>query len=534
MRKTGFTRRTEHLVAAMGVLIAAVPCSADFNGDGYGDLAVGAPYKDVSSQARAGTVLEVEGGIGGITTAASLWHQDAGLLGSCEEEDQLGNALAVGDFDNDGYGDLAIGVPFEDVGSISNAGIIHVVRGSSSGLTPVGDQLFDQGDATTGSEPEPDDRFGLALAAADFNGDGYDDLAVAAPFESIGTVVSAGALVVMYGTSSGLDAGGSQWITQASSDGSSEEGDYFGRALAAGDFDNDGYADLAVGAPGQTVGSEAEAGVVNVFWGSPSGLVDGPGDDQWHQNRGSILGGCEDYDSFGRALAAGDLDGDGYDELIVGVEGEDIGAVVDAGLVHVIFGSAAGLTDVGNRYYTQNNIGDDQCETLDFFGASLTVGDFDRDGYDDLAVGVPWEDWNGSEDAGMVQVLFGSPAGPEEAQSIAQSDLSSGAGNDPYDQFGFALAAADLDNDGHDDLAIGTPFEDIGTALNAGSVYVVYGYPLGLNVNNDHFDHCTEGYPGDCTGPDLFGWAIAAMPGGEPDDELIFADGFESGNTSAW
>jgi hypothetical protein len=532
MRRTGITSCTRHLVAALSVLVAAVPCAADFNGDGYGDLAVAAPNKDVSNEEDAGMVMEVEGGAGGITTEASVWHQDAGLLGSCEEGDYLGRALAVGDFDNDGYYDLVIGVPDEAVGSISDAGIIHVIRGTPSGLTTAGDQLFDQGDTTHHSGPEPGDRFGAALAAADFDGDGYDDLAVSAPTEDAGLLLDAGAVVVLFGTASGLHRDGSQWLIQSDSDGEPEENDRFGTALAAGDFDNDGYADLAVGAPGQPVGSLTWAGVVNVFWGSPSGLADGPGDDQWHQNRGSILGGCEEWDGFGRDLAAGDLNGDGYDELIVGVSTEDIAAVDDAGLVHVIFGSAAGLTEVGNRVYTQNMIGDDQCEPDDRFGASLAVGDFDGDGYEDLAVGVPWEDLPPAVDAGMVQVLFGSQTGPEEAQSIDQSDLRWGARNDTEDRFGFALAAADLDNNGYDDLAIGTPWEDIGAAIDAGSVYVVYGLPVGLNMNNDYFDPCTDPYPGGCDSDDLFGWEIAAVPGGRPD--IIFADGFESGNTSAW
>ena len=108
----------------------------------------------------------------------------------------------------------------------------------------------------------------------------------------------------------------------------------------------------------------------------------------------------------------GDFNGDGIGDLAVGAPGEDIGAIVDAGVVHVMNGSAAGLTATGSQYWNQNSAGiADAVETGDGFGSTLTAGDFNGDGRDDLAIGAPAEDVGATVDAGVVHVLYGSAAG---------------------------------------------------------------------------------------------------------------------------
>ncbi len=520
------------LIATTAVLGAAVWAAAGFNGDGFGDLVVASPNKDLNSQSYAGMVMEVDGSAAGITTEIHLWHQDAGLDDVCEENDHLGRALAIGDFDGDGYFDLAIGVPEEDVGDEADAGAVSVIYGSSSGLTTAWDQFFTQDDVSSATSTEAGDRFGMALVAADFNNDGYDDLAISAPLEDIGSIQDMGDVVVLFGSVTGIDAAVSQWIVQPYYN----EDHLFGARLAAGDFDNDGYADLAVGAPGTEVGGLTAAGMVEVFYGSETWLAQRAGASRFDQDVLGIQNECDAYDGFGYALAAGDVNGDGYDELAVGVKGENFNATLDVGVVHILSGTAAGLTGIASDILSQNLIGDDAAEGGDQFGASLAMGDFDGDGYADLVVGTPWEDV-GAEDAGLVQLVYGSADGLDNDRylTIWEDSLDNRASIQGGESFGFALAAGDIDNDGYDDLAIGAPWQSFGAASDAGTAYVVYGAATGLSMDNDFLDHCTTGYTsGGCDSDDLFGWALAITPKREVLGDAIFSDDFESGGLGAW
>jgi hypothetical protein len=143
--------------------------------------------------------------------------------------------LTVGDFDNDGFADLAVGVPFESIGSIIGAGAVNVLYGTAAGLTGAGSQTFTQNTPGVGSTAEVGDAFGFALTAGDFDNDGFADLVIGAPFESIGSIPEAGAVNVLYGTPTGLTGSSSQTFTQNSSGvgSTAEAGDLFGSALAA-------------------------------------------------------------------------------------------------------------------------------------------------------------------------------------------------------------------------------------------------------------------------------------------------------------
>jgi hypothetical protein len=184
-------------------------------------------------------------------------------LGSAEVAGQL-SVL----FNNDPWDDLAIGVPGEN----ASAGVVNVLNGSDVGLSATS-LVRQQGN------PEPGDRFGAALAKGYFDDDSFLDLAVGAPRESIGTVSAAGAVVVFYGSATGLTGAG-QVLQQANP----EVGDFFGTALTAGDFNNDEFFDLAVGAPGEDVGRAGNAGSVTVFNGSSTGLSSTPSYSRFQSN----------------------------------------------------------------------------------------------------------------------------------------------------------------------------------------------------------------------------------------------------------
>ncbi|MBC7249606.1 MAG: FG-GAP repeat protein, partial [Anaerolineae bacterium] len=216
---------------------------------------------------------------------------------------------------------------------------------------------------------------------ADFDGDGYADLAVGVPYENVGSTTDAGSVSVIYGTSDGLSGTADEYWQQNYLDGSNVEPyDYFGKALAVGDFDGDGYFDLAVGVPGESVGSVAMAGAVNVIYGTSDGGLDRAGNQYWNQDEAGMGDSAETDDHFGQALAAGDFNGDGYDDLAVGIPGEDIGSTVDAGGMMVLYGSASGLTAAGTVWNEAEG-----AETGDEYGSTLAAGDFDNDGYDELA-----------------------------------------------------------------------------------------------------------------------------------------------------
>ena len=178
----------------------------------------------------------------------------------------FGFSLSSGDFNADGKDDLAIGVPVEDIGSISNAGGVEVIYGSSSGLSATlahADQFWTQDSTNIDDSAETGDKFGISLSSGDFNADGKDDLAIGVPGEDLGSIINVGGVEVIYGSSNGLSATlahADQFWTQENVDidDSAETGDSFGNSLTTGDFNADGKDDLAIGGQVEDVGS--------IFW----------------------------------------------------------------------------------------------------------------------------------------------------------------------------------------------------------------------------------------------------------------------------
>jgi hypothetical protein len=460
----------------------------------------------------------------GAPAAAAVTHCTSGL---------------TGDVNGDGHAEVAVGEP----GNANGAGAVHLFYGTPEGIVadPSGDALNDQylSQDTAGvpGAAEADDTFGWSTALGDFNGDTCADLAVGAPGENNGR----GAITVLYGSLTGLFTRTSQTWTENGlfGPGSALAGESFGEVLAAGNVNNDAFADLVVGAPTEEVG-DGRAGAVVTILGSPGGLAGAPGATRMlSQATPGVPGVPEDGDGFGAALAIGDFNGNGVGDLAVGVPGEnDI-----AGLVEIL----PGLTSTGVGFLPATALSQDTpgvrggSETLDRFGAALAAGDATNDSFDDLAVGAPGEDASDPEPgfgAGAVTFLRGSASGVTATGNQRWTQDSPGVDGvrGSADEFGFSLAMGHLDNGPTADLAIGAPGDAVGRVPEAGSVTLLLGQASGLSTveaGGERFHQDVLDLSGAAEPGDLFGWSVAAVAVQTPDqDSLVIGVPGESAGSS--
>ncbi|MFD5555186.1 FG-GAP and VCBS repeat-containing protein [Streptomyces sp. NPDC127068] len=410
---------------------AAAPLAAsdvDFNADGYADVAVSSSAATVAGHKAAGQVVIVYGGSPGAGRVA-ISQNTRGVPGSAEKEDRFGGDLAYGDFDNDGYDDLAVGALGEDLGSDKDGGTVVILWGSASGLKG--------GSTVADPRPTKHDRFGRSLEAADFNGDGKVDLA-------IGSRDSATVDVLRGGFNRAAKPAGRYTVTPAIYDG----GGNGVINLHSGDANGDGREDLIVNGYAEPDGYNAN------YWLPGSA-------------RGVTTSGAQKLPA-GIITDVGDTDNDGIQDVVLGIQWDSgIPGSALGGRVLIAKGTRSGPAHGQRQSFTQNTNGiPGSSEKQDAFGIEVDLGDVNGDKRLDLVIGAPGEDLPGGKDQGTITVLYGAAGGSGISTAGARTFSQNTAGVPNHDEtgdaFGGDVHVDDLNADGRGDVLVGAPGEDGG------------------------------------------------------------------------
>ena len=429
----------------------SVACAGDVNGDGYSDVIIGASEFNDGPNTREGRAYLYYGGSAGINASPNNTLDDADQIFA-----YFGFSVAsAGDVNGDGYSDVVIGAySYDEVPSYTNDGRIYVYHGSAVGLSALPINILD-------GPNENNANLGISVACAgDVNGDGYSDIIAGAPFLDDGGSFDEGAAFIYFGSAAGSSA-----LPDITLDDANQAYAAFGVSVAsAGDVNGDGYSDVIVGA-NLYDDTNANEGVSFIYNGNAAGIMASPV---------SILDDANQDDSgFGSSVAsAGDVNGDGFSDVIIGAYFYIDGVNAQEGVAFVYHGSPAGLST------TPNNTPDDADQADCNFGFSVaSAGDVDADGYSDIIIGTPQYDELGAN-VGRAFVYHGSANGLSATPDIILDEIDQALA-----YFGWSVASAgDVNGDGYSDVIVGASQYDDAPFTNEGRAFVYHGSATGLSL----------------------------------------------------
>jgi hypothetical protein len=408
-----------------------------------------------------------------------------------------------GDFNGDGYRDLAIAAPIAKVAGKSGAGYVAVVYGTASGLDTSKRQIISQ--ATTGipGTPESGDYFGDRLTTGDMDGDGYTDIVVGVHSEKIGSTDSYGTLTVLWGGADGVTSG---------TDISSPLPQYLnelGWQVAAGDFDGDGHTDLAA--------ANNSTPSLNIFRGPIS-----------RTGKAASRIGIDTYAQttiYPDGLVAGEVNGDGKTDLLV--MGQEETSSGDYRTRSVLYTGSATGPKVGKKLAG---------------GYAATIADVDKDGYGDIVTGNFMEKSTTEPNGGLggaITVTYGASGGLSTRTPVRLTQDTAGVPGtgEKNDGFGWSLSSGDTNGDGYADVVIGSDSETLGTKKHAGQVTVLRGSASGLTgTGSKSYSQDTTNVPGTAESEDYFGSAVLLTDANADGraELAVSANGENSGEGAVW